>query len=83
MLQIAPSTNWVAVKELKFNFHEPDIRIMMCEKVHLSSAYSACCRVLYSLKAVTPELTTAAEGPFVPLKLRGPVFALVAEPYGH
>ena len=35
-----------------------------CEKVHLSSAYSACCRVLYSLKAATPELTIAAEGPF-------------------
>ena len=44
--------------------------------MHLSSAYSACCRVLYSLKAVTPELTTAAEGPFVPLKLRAKVTGL-------
>ena len=50
--------------------------IPLCEKVHLSSTYSACCRVLYSLKAVTPELTTAAEGPFVPLKLRAKVTGL-------
>ena len=47
----------------------PKVYKTFCEKVHLSSAYSACCRVLYSLKAVTPELTTAAEGPLVPLKL--------------
>ena len=44
--------------------------------MHLSSAYSACCRVLYSLKAATPELTTAAEALFEPPKLGAKVTGL-------